>query len=195
MSKGTYLSDDPVFGSDTHTLMLIGHQSLQLLRVAVQTNDRVFDVPTPLAAARIEYRDLMHEIQADHPDRRSTDRFGLNAMGDKRGHGWIQAAGKRKLVVAGLWAEVCLSMPVMSALADEYDVYIVSYASGGGSTEAHELAVRRMIHAGARPVSLIAYLCELQRDRANADTAEQLASLFVRQGGCLGQGERWESPL
>jgi nicotinamidase-related amidase len=66
---------------------------------------------------------------------------------------WVTQTGRKKLVMAGLWTEVCLQMPVLSALADGYDVYFLTDASGGASREAHDMAVRRMIRAGAIPMN------------------------------------------
>lgn len=103
--------------------------------------------------------------------------------------------GKKKLVMAGLWTEVCLNMAVLSALASDYDVYIIPDASGGGSDESHTLAVQRMMAAGARPLSTIAYVSELQRDWARMETAEEVAKLFAEYGGGFGQGLRWEWQL
>jgi nicotinamidase-related amidase len=69
----------------------------------------------------------------------------------------VKKTGKKKLVMAGLWTEVCLSMPVIDALADTYEVYIVTDAAGGGSTEGHERGVQGMVQAGAQPLTTIAY--------------------------------------
>ena len=107
---------------------------------------------------------------------------------------WVKKTGKKKLVMAGLWTEVCLSMPVIDALADGYEVYIVTDAAGGGSTEGHERGVQRMVQAGAQPLTTIAYVSELQRDWARP-TADDVAKLFAEHGGGFGQGLRWEWQL
>src|SRR6202043_2963040 len=107
---------------------------------------------------------------------------------------WVKKTGKKKLVMAGLWTEVCLSLPVIDALADGYVVYIVTDASGGGSTEGHERGVQRMVQAGAQPLTTIAYVSELQRDWARP-TADDVAKLFAEHGGGFGHGLRWEWQL
>jgi nicotinamidase-related amidase len=119
----------------------------------------------------------------------------LNSWDDERVRDWIKARGKKKLVMAGLWTEVCLTMPVLSALAAGYEVYIVTDASGGGSPEGHERAVQRMIQAGARPLTVASYVSELQRDWGRLETAEAVAKLFAEFGGGFGQGLRWEWQL
>jgi nicotinamidase-related amidase len=82
----------------------------------------------------------------------------------------------------------------IDALADGYEVYIVTDAAGGGSTERHERGVQRMVQAGAQPLTTIAYVSELQRDWARP-TADDVAKLFAEHGGGFGQGLRWEWQL
>jgi nicotinamidase-related amidase len=86
-------------------------------------------------------------------------------------------------------------MPVLSALDAGHEVYVVTDACGGASCEAHDMAVERMVQAGARPVTTCAYVSELQRDWARAATADQVTKLFVRRGGAFGQGLLWEWDL
>ena len=77
---------------------------------------------------------------------------------------WVEKTGRKKLVMAALWTEICLAFPVLHALGDGYDVYFVSDASGGTSVEAHELGIQRMIQAGAVPLTTVVFGAELQRD-------------------------------
>lgn len=131
------------------------------------------------------------EIQAVHPDQVPLDRTGLNSWDSQRVVDWVKATGRKKLVMAGLWTEICLAMPVPSTLAEGYQVYIVTDASGGASVEAHERAVQRMIQAGARPITAVAYLSELQRDWKYDKTADNVVNLSVEAGSAAGQGFRW----
>jgi nicotinamidase-related amidase len=202
------LTNDTLITDDNHALLLIDHQYLQLLAVRSHSNDTVvrntvmlakgaktFNVPTLFTTAFAERQALIEEIQAVHPDQTPIDRTGLNSWDDERVRDWIKATGKKKLVMAGLWTEVCLTMPMLSALAAGYEVYIVTDASGGGSTEGHERAVQRMIQAGARPLTVASYVSELQRDWGRLETAEAVAKLFAEFGGGFGQGLRWEWQL
>jgi nicotinamidase-related amidase len=201
-------TDDTLITADNHALLLIDHQYLQLLAVRSHPNDtvvrntvmlakaaKVFNVPTLFTTAFAERQALIEEIQAVHPDQTPIDRTGLNSWDDQRVRDWIKATGKKKLVMAGLWTEVCLTMPVLSALATGFEVYIVTDASGGGSPEGHERAVQRMIQAGARPMTVASYVSELQRDWGRVETAEAVAKLFAEFGGGFGQGLRWEWQL
>jgi nicotinamidase-related amidase len=201
-------TNDTLITGDDHALLLIDHQYLQLLAVRSHPNDtvvnntvmlakaaKIFNVPTLFTTAFAERQALIEEIQAVHPDQTPIDRTGLNSWDDERVRDWIKATGKKKLVMAGLWTEVCLTMPVLSALAAGFEVYIVTDASGGGSAEGHERAVQRMIQAGARPMTVASYVSELQRDWGRLETAEAVAKLFAEFGGGFGQGLRWEWQL
>ena len=201
-------TDDTLITGDNHALLLIDHQYLQLLAVRSHSNDtvvrnttmlakgaKIFNVPTLFTTAFAERQALVEEIQAVHPDQTPIDRTGLNSWDDERVRDWIKATGKKKLVMAGLWTEVCLTMPVLSALAAGFEVYIVTDASGGGSDEGHERAVQRMIQAGARPLTVVSYVSELQRDWGRLETADAVAKLFAEFGGGFGQGLRWEWQL
>ena len=192
---------------DDHALLLIDHQYLQLLALRSHPNMEVvnnttflakaaklFKVPTLLTTAFAERQALFQEVQNVFPEQEPIDRTGLNSWDDPRVIDWVKKTGKKKLVMAGLWTEVCLSMPVIDALADGYDVYIVTDASGGGDTESHERGVQRMVQAGAQPLTTIAYVSELQRDWARP-TADEVAKLFAEHGGTFGQALRWEWQL
>ena len=202
MSKSSLLTPDD------HAMLLIDHQYLQLLALRSHPSEtivnnsvflakaaKLFGVPALLTTAFEERQALFEELQAVFPDQAAVDRTGLNAWDDPRVLDWIRETGKKKVVMAGLWTEVCLSMPVISALAEAYEVYIVTDASGGGSTEGHERGVQRMVQAGAQPLTTIAYVSELQRDWGREETAESVAKLFAEHGGGFGQGLRWEWQL
>lgn len=205
-SKATV--DDTLLTANNHAVLLIDHQYLQLLAVRSHPNEtvvnnttmlakaaKIFKVPTLLTTAFAERQEIFQELKAVFPEQQPIDRTGLNSWEDERVRNWVKKTGKKKLVMAGLWTEVCLSMPVLSTLAEGYEVYIVTDASGGGSNEGHERGVQRMIQAGARPLSVAAYVSELQRDWARAETADDVAKLFAEHGGGFGQGLRWEWQL
>jgi nicotinamidase-related amidase len=191
-----------------HALVLIDHQYLQLLTLrsheasqvisnatAVAKAAKIFKVPTLLTTAFAERQNLIKEIQDVFPGQTPIDRTTLNTWEDQRVVNWVRQTGRKKLVMAGLWTEVCLQMPVLSALADGYEVLFLTDASGGAGREAHDMAVQRMIQAGAIPTTTWSYVSELQRDWAREETAGPVAKLFEEHGGGFGQGLRWEWQL
>jgi nicotinamidase-related amidase len=123
------------------------------------------------------------------------DRTTLNAWEDPRIVDWVEKTGRRKLVIAGQWTEVCVAMPVLSALEAGYEVYVVTDACGGASREAHDMAVERMVQAGVRPITTSNYVSELQREWARAATGGEVTKLFAQRGGAFGQGLLWEWEL
>jgi Isochorismatase family len=98
-------------------------------------------------------------------------------------------------VVAALWTEICLAYPVLSALAEDYTVFIVTDASGGVSVEAHDRAVYRMVQAGASPLTWVGFACELQRDWAREKTIAGVADVMYKHGGTVGANIAWEFQL
>lgn len=106
------------------------------------------------------------EIMAELPDAEEIDRTGVNAWEDEEFRKAVEATGRKKIVIAGLWTEVCLTFPTLDMLVEGYEVYPVADAVGGISPAAHNRAFERMIHAGARPVTAISYGSELMRNWA-----------------------------
>ena len=126
---------------------------------------KAFKVPVVLTTV-LEARGgkIIKGLQDVFPDQKPIDRTYINAWQDKRIVDLVKGTGRRKLILAALWTEMCLAMPTIHALGEGYDVYIVTDTSGGVSVEAHEMAVRRMVQAGAVPITWIALSGEWQRD-------------------------------
>jgi nicotinamidase-related amidase len=197
MKKTKYTSaNDPLLNPENHAVLLIDHQYLQLLTVRSHDGATVVNNVTALAkAAKLFNVPALKEIQDVFPEQKPIDRTTLNSWEDQRVVDWVKGTGRKKLVIAGLWTEICLTFPVLSALAEGYEVYIVTDASGGATPEAHDMAVQRMIQAGAMPLTVIAYVSELQRDWGREATVPQVIDIFERHAGAFGQGLRWEWQL
>jgi nicotinamidase-related amidase len=112
------------------------------------------------------------------PDTPQIDRTTINAWEDVEFKTAVEATGRKKLIMAALWTEACLSFPTLDALREGYDVYPVADAVGGTSLEAHETALQRMVQAGAKPTSWVQLACELQRDWARTKTATPFADIL-----------------
>jgi len=188
-----------------HALILIDQQYLQLLTMRshdttivinattlLAKGAKLFGVRTLLTTAFASRHALVKEVQEVFPEQEPIDRTTLNAFEDERVVSWAEAAGRGKLVLAGLWTESCLAMSALSALSAGYEVYIITDASGGGSKESHEMAVQRMTAAGATPLTAGTYLKELQRDWSRDATAAEVLAIYEQHGGAYGEGLRWE---
>jgi len=151
---------------------------------------KVFGVPTILTtiAAESFSGPIFPTIQEVFPNLKPIDRTSMNSWEDKNVVDAVRKTGRKKLVMAALWTEVCLATAVLSALDDGYEVYIVTDASGGVSTEAHEMAIQRMIQAGAVPMTWLQVLLEWQRDWARMTTYDAVMGLAREHGGAYGLG-------
>ncbi|MEV7781977.1 hydrolase [Kitasatospora sp. NPDC088351] len=151
---------------------------------------RAFDVPTVLTTVASESFSgpLLPQLAAVFPKAEILDRTSMNAWEDEAVVEAVRATGRSKVVIAGLWTEVCLVMPVLSMIDQGYEVYVVADASGGVSPQAHEHAVQRMSQAGAVPVTWVQVLLELQRDWARTETYGVVTEIVKEHGGAYGLG-------
>lgn len=194
---------------DNCALMLIDHQPFQFagLRshdtqtiinnvVGLAKSAKAFDVPTLLTTV-VEERGgyLLKQLQDVFPDQKPLNRTFINTWEDERAVAWVKQTGRKKIVMAALWTEICLAMPAIHALGDGYEVYIVTDASGGVSVEAHEMAILRMVQAGAVPITWTVFASELQRDWARTATVPALAEMLIQHMGNVGTSLTWELQL
>jgi nicotinamidase-related amidase len=150
----------------------------------------VFSVPTLLTtvAEKSFSGPLFPEVKAVFPDQTPIDRTTMNAWEDERIPQWVSKTGRKKVIIAALWTEVCLVGPVLSALDEGYEVYVVADASGGVSDEAHAMALQRMIQAGAVPTTWLQVMLEWQREWARQDTYAAVTGSAMDHGGGYGLG-------
>ena len=190
-------------------LILIDHQPFQFagLRshdsqtvinnvVGLAKTAKVFGVPTLLTTV-MEDRGgyLIKQLQDVFPDQKPINRTFINTWEDKRIVDWVKATGRKKVVIAALWTEICLAFPAIQAAGEGYEVYAVTDASGGVSVEAHEMAIHRMIQAGVTPITWNVFAAELQRDWARTDTIPGISQALIDHGGNIGLNAIWEQQL
>jgi len=186
-----------------HTLIMIDFQSQMafatksidptILRnnaALVAQAAAVFKVPTILTtvAEKTFSGPMFSEIAAALPDIALIDRTSMNTWEDGRISDRVNQIGKPKIVFAGLWTSVCIVGPALSALDQGFEVYVIADACGDISDEAHERAMTRMVQAGARPMTSLQYLLELQRDWARSETYGPTTSVAKAVGGAYGLG-------
>ena len=141
---------------------------------------RLFDVPVVLSTvgAKTFAGPIFRQLQAVLPDVRPYDRTNMNAWEDPGFRGAVQATGRKRLIFAGLWTEICVLFPVLSTLRDGYDVYFVVDASAGRAERDHEAGVQRMIQAGAVPLTAHQLLVEFHRDWARVERYAAVVGLI-----------------
>ena len=122
---------------------------------------------------------IFPQITDVFPGQEVIDRTFINTWEDPKVVDAVKATGRKQLIIAGLWTEVCVAMPAIQALGEGWDVTVITDASGGVSVEAHEVAIQRMIAAGANMMTWLALAAEWQRDWARTDTAAKLTDVIV----------------
>ena len=186
-----------------HTLIMIDHQSQMafathsISATELRTNAALvaraaagFGVSTILTtvAERSFSGPIFNEIKSAFPDLPAIDRTSMNTWEDANVIERVNAIGKSRLVLAGLWTGVCIVGPALSALAQGFEVYVIADACGDVSAEAHDRAMDRMVQAGVRPMTSLQYLLELQRDWARTETYALTANIARTYGGAYGLG-------
>lgn len=200
---------DALLKPETSVLILIDHQPFQFANlhsheptmimnnvIALAMSAKAFNVPTILTTV-IEERSgtLLKGIQDVFPNQKPINRTTLNAFEDARVLDAVKKTGRKQIVMAGLWTEICLAMPSIQAKGIGYDVFIATDASGGVSSESHDMAVRRMVHAGVTPMNWMAVTSEWQRDWARPAALPALTEMLLRHGGATGAAIAWEAEL
>lgn len=187
-----------------HELVLIDHEgqmafatkSVDPIQLRNNTGliagaSKIFNVATVVTtvAERSFSGPVFPEILEFYPNTKQyIDRTTMNTWEDVNAHKAITGKGKKKIVLAGLWTSVCIVGPALSAITEGYEVYVITDACGDVSDEAHNQAITRMVQAGAKPMTALQYLLELQRDWARAETYVAVNDLAQRFGGGYGIG-------
>ena len=186
-----------------HTLILIDYQSQMAFathsidNITLRNNASLvaqaaagFGVSTILTtvAEKSFSGPMFDEVTAPFPGQALLDRTSMNTWEDAAVIDQVNRIGKDRIVLGGLWTSVCIVGPALSALAQGFEVYVITDACGDVSVEAHERAVSRMVQAGAIPVTSLQYLLELQRDWARAETYDLTTGIAKKVGGSYGVG-------
>ncbi|MFB0873039.1 MULTISPECIES: isochorismatase family protein [unclassified Sphingobium] len=189
--------------ADDHTLVMIDFQSqmafatksipTELLRnnAALVANAAAgFNVSTILTTVAVDSFSgpMFSEITDAFPNQPLLDRTSMNTWEDAAVIDEVNRIGKQRIIFAGLWTSVCIVGPVASAIDQGFDVYFIADACGDISAEAHERAVERMIQLGAKPMTSLQYLLELQRDWARSETYDMTTGIAKKWGGAYGLG-------
>jgi nicotinamidase-related amidase len=154
---------------------------------------KVFKVPTILTsvAEKSFSGPTFSQIREVFPEDPIIDRTTMNCWEDSRVVEAVKKTGRNKIVMGGLWTEVCITHPTIDALREGFEVYFVADACGGTTETAHDLAVERMIQAGAAPITWLQFLLELQRDWARQETYEPVMGIVKQHAGSYGVGVQY----
>ena len=146
---------------------------------------KAFDVPILLSTVNVatgRNKPTIPTLTDLLPGVTSYDRTSINAWEDQEFKAAVKATGRKKLIIAALWTEACLTFPTLDALGEGFAVFPVVDAVGGTSLIAHDTAITRVTHAGAQPVSIAQLACELQRDWSRAETVPSFVADLTEAG-------------
>ncbi|MFD4832052.1 hydrolase [Streptomyces uncialis] len=173
-----------LFGVHSHDPQTVVNNTVALAETA-----ELFGVPVVYTTVAREGvgGDLIPGLKEVFPDQEVIDRSWINAWEDPRLKEAVLATGRRQIVIAGLWTEMCVAFPVISALEEGREVFVVADASGGASGESHAMAMDRMVAKGAVPVTTQVVLGEFQRDWARQDSYQGARAIARKYFGNWGQ--------
>ena len=181
---------------DHQPQMAFGVQSIdrQVLKnnvVALAKSAKVFRVPVTITTVETESFSghTYPELLAVFPELPLLERTSMNSWDDQKVRDALAGHGRKKVVVSGLWTEVCNNSFALDAMREGgYEIYMVADASGGTTLDAHNYSMQRMIQAGVVPVTWQQVLLEWQRDWARRDTYDAVMGIVREHSGAYGMG-------
>src|SRR6185436_2479493 len=169
----------------------IDRQTLKNNVVALAKAAKVFKIPTTITTVETEgfSGNTYPELLAVFPEGKILERTSMNSWDDQNVRDALAANKRKKVVVAGLWTEVCNTTFALCAMKDaDYEIYMVADASGGTSVDAHKYAMDRMVQAGVVPMTWQQVMLEWQRDWARKDTYDATIAIVQEHSGAYGMG-------
>ena len=180
---------------DLQPQMLFGvanfdRQSIINNNVALAKAARVFDMPVVLSTVETKgfSGNMWPQIQAIFPKQTPIERTTMNSWDDENFVAAVKKSGRKKIVLTGLWTETCVTLPTIQALHDGYEIYVVEDCCGDVSQLAHDNAMKRVVQAGAKPVTALSVMLEWQRDWAHKDTYDAVMDIVKTHCGAYGVG-------
>ena len=179
------LQPQMLFGVSSFDRQSIINNNLVLAKAA-----KVFDVPVVLSTVETKSfsGNIWPQIQAVFPQQEPIERSSMNSWNDPKFVAAVERTGRKKIVLSGLWTETCVALATIQAMYDTYEVYVVEDCCGDVSQLAHENAMKRVIQAGAKPVTALSVMLEWQRDWALLDTYDAVMDIVKTHCGAYGVG-------
>jgi nicotinamidase-related amidase len=179
------LQPQMLFGVASHDRQSIINNNLVLAKAS-----RVFGVPAVLSTVETKAfsGNKWPQFRAVFPGAPLIERSSMNSWDDKNFVAAIEKTGRKKIVLSGLWTETCVALPTIQAIHDGYEVYVAEDCCGDVSLLAHDNAMKRVIQAGAKPVTALSVMLEWQRDWAQRETYDAVMDIVKNHCGAYGVG-------
>lgn len=175
----------------------IDRQLLKNNAVALAKSAQLFHVPTIITSVETEGFSgyVWPELLDVFPTQDVIERTSMDSWDSESVRKAVAASGRKKLILAGLWTEVCINLCALSAMQEGYEVYVVEDACGGTSEMAHRAAMERLIHVGVAPLTWQQLLLEWQRDWAKKETYNGVMAIVEEHSGAYGMGVDYAATL
>jgi nicotinamidase-related amidase len=179
------LQPQMLFGVANFDRQMIINNNVALLKAA-----KVFEIPVVLSTVETKSfsGNMWPQIQAVFPNQTAIERTSMNSWDDKNFVAAIEKSGKKKIILSGLWTETCVALPTVQAIHDKYEVYVVEDCCGDVNQLSHDNAMKRVIQAGAKPVTALSVMLEWQRDWAERDSYDAIMDIVKSHFGAYGVG-------
>jgi len=196
-------TDSGLITADNTAVVFIDHQPQMLFGVAnidrqqlinnvvmLAKGTKEFGIPAILTAVETESFSgyIWPQLMDVFPGQQPVERTSMNSWDDVGFREAVKTTGRKNIIIAGLWTEVCVTWPALNMIDEGYNVYIVEDACGATSHAAHDAAIRRSVQAGAVPMTAVATVLEFQRDWAKRDHYDAVMKIFKEHGGAYGSG-------
>ncbi len=201
--KATAAPGRTLLDASDHVLIMIDHQPQMAFATAsiggvklrnnvalIANAAKAFSVPAILTTLSAESfaGPILSEVRSAWPSARIFDRTNMNCWEDPNVIAEVIRLRRSRIVLSGLWTGGCVAAAALSALDQDFDVYVIADACGDVSEDAHRIAINRMLQIGARPLTALTYLLELQRDWARTGTSAKTTDIILTHGGLHGVG-------
>jgi nicotinamidase-related amidase len=179
------LQPQMLFGVSSHDRQAIINNNLILAKAA-----KVFGVPVVLTTVETKAfsGNMWPQIYSVYPDQPVIERSSMNSWDDAGFVAAIEKTGRKKVVMSGLWTETCVALPTVQMIHDGYDVHVVEDCCGDVSLLSHDNAMKRVIQAGAKPLTALSTMLEWQRDWAHRGTYDAVMDIVKTHCGAYGIG-------
>jgi nicotinamidase-related amidase len=179
------LQGQMLFGVANFDRQMVINNNVMLAKAA-----RLFGVPTILSTVETKAfsGNFWPQVLAVLPDHVPIERTSMNSWDDENFVAAVKKTGRKKIVLTGLWTETCVALPTIQAIHDGFEVYVVEDCCGDVSQLSHDNAMKRVIQAGAKPVTALSTMLEWQRDWAHRDTYDAVMDIVKAHCGAYGIG-------
>ncbi|MEM7127687.1 MAG: isochorismatase family protein [Chloroflexota bacterium] len=200
--------EDPFISPSNAALVLIDYQPHILMGVKSIEHEDLMNNTTGLVKSAVHFglpiifshvgvglhssQPFLEDLRKVAPDAVIVDRTNVNAWEEPEFVAAVEATDRRKLIMGGLWTDVCLAYPAIEAANAGYEVLVPEDTIGSISQLSHDNGMKRMATAGVKPITWNVVLAELQRDHARHETEKETTRIFMEYLFKMDPDKEWK---